>query len=232
MTAFFVITLLAQLTTVPTGRVLGRVLSVPDLPQISYGISIPEDYRPEIPRPLVLALHPGGAQTPNYGISFMRTVVLPALGDLRAIVVAPDCPARGWTDPLADRAVIELLRKVMADFTIDRRRVLVTGFSMGGRGTWFMASHHADLFTAAIPMAASVGDEPIDRLATMPTYVIHSRDDQVVPFAPAMTNARTLEALGRVIRFEEVRGIGHYEMGGYVDALKRAGRWITERWGN
>ena len=47
-----------------------------------------------------------------------------------------------------------------------------------------MASRHADLFTAAIPMAASPGDLPIDRLATMPTYIIHSRDDEVSPFAP------------------------------------------------
>ena len=71
-----------------------------------------------------------------------------------------------------------LLQKVLAEYTIDRKRVLVTGFSLGGRGTWFMASHHPDLFTAAIPMAASTGDEPLERLATMPTYIIHSRADE------------------------------------------------------
>lgn len=65
----------------------------------------------------------------------------------------------------------------------------------------------------------------------MPTYVIHSRDDQVVPFGPAEQTAHALEKLGRVIRFDELRGIGHYEMGGYVDALKAAGQWIAERWG-
>jgi hypothetical protein len=64
-----------------------------------------------------------------------------------------------------------------------------------------MASRHADLFTAAIPMAASTGDEPIDRLGTIPT-----------------------------VRFEALRDLGHFERGGYVDALRRAGRWIAERW--
>jgi predicted peptidase len=124
-----------------------------------------------------------------------------------------------------------LLRKVQEEYTVDKRRVLVTGFSMGGRGTWFMASHHPDLFTAAIPMAASTGDEPTDRLAKMPTYVIHSRADEVVPFEPAEKNARELEKLGRTIRFEELQGVGHFSMGGYMDALRRAGRWIEERWG-
>jgi predicted peptidase len=123
-----------------------------------------------------------------------------------------------------------LLEHVLKEYAIDKRRMLVTGFSMGGRGTWFMASHHADLFTAAIPIAASVADEPVEGLAKMPTYIIHSRDDQVVPFEPAARNAKELERLGRVVRFEELSGVSHYQMGGYVEALGRAGRWIAERW--
>jgi predicted peptidase len=126
--------------------------------------------------------------------------------------------------------VMALLGSVLDDYAVDRRRILVTGFSLGGRGTWFMASRHADLFTAAIPMAAPTGDDPIDRLRTIPTYVIHSRDDALVPFAPAERIARQLEQMGRPVRFEALRDLGHFEMGGYVDALKRAGRWIAERW--
>jgi pimeloyl-ACP methyl ester carboxylesterase len=79
-------------------------------------------------------------------------------------------------------------------------------------------------------MAASVGNEPVDRLATIPTYVIHSRDDQVVPFAPAEKNARALQKMGRVIRFDALLDLGHYDMVGYVDALRRGARWVAERW--
>ena len=161
----------------------------------------------------------------------MAQVVLPALGELRAVIVAPDCPTRSWTDAVSDRAVMALLDEVRRQYAVDPQRILVTGFSMGGRGTWFMASRHADLFTAAIPMAAAIGDEPIDRLGLIPTYIIHSRDDQVVPFGPAAQNASNLETRGRPVRFEELRGLGHYDMGGYVDALRQAGRWIIDRWG-
>ena len=195
-----------------------------------YGISIPRGYNGSDARPLVLALHPGGVRMPYYGAAFIQQVAGPGLENLRAIIVAPDCPTQSWTDPIADQAVMKLLDRVMTDFKIDRRRILVVGFSLGGRGTWFMASHHADFFTAAIPMAASTGDDPIDRLATMPTYVIHSRDDQVVPFAPAERNARELEKIGRTIKYEWLQDIGHYEMGGYVESLRRAGRWVEERW--
>ena len=123
-----------------------------------------------------------------------------------------------------------LLENVLDNYAVDRHRILVTGFSLGGRGTWFMASRHPDLFTAAIPMAAAIGDEPLERLATIPTYIIHSRDDAVVPFAPAERIARQLEQMGRPVRFEALRGLGHFEMGGYIDALRQAGRWIVDRW--
>jgi pimeloyl-ACP methyl ester carboxylesterase len=79
-------------------------------------------------------------------------------------------------------------------------------------------------------MAASTGDDPIERLGTIPTYVIHSRDDEVVPFEPAERNARALEKLGRPVRFEALEGIGHFQMGGYIDSLQRGVRWVTERW--
>jgi predicted peptidase len=227
----FLLTLFALQSGASPGTVQSLTLSVHDVGTITYGLSLPRGYRGDDPRPLVLALHPGGGRMPYYGADFMRHIVLPALAGLRAIVVAPDCPTRAWSDPASDKGVMELLRKVSADYAIDRRRVLVTGFSMGGRGAWFMASRHPDVFTAAIPMAASIGSEPSDRLGLSPTYIIHSRDDEVVPFGPAERNARELEKLGRAVRFEALRGIEHHEVGGYVEALERGGRWIAERWG-
>jgi len=195
-----------------------------------YAISIPRNYDPQTPAPLVLVLHPGGERMRYYGSAFMRGLVAPALSDLQPIMVAPDCPTNSWSDAPAEEAVMALLQNVLSQFNIDRRRVLVTGFSLGGRGTWFMASRHPDLFTAAIPMAASAGDLPIDRLATMPTYIIHSRDDEVSPFAPDERLAKQLKDMGRRARFQALYGLGHYEMYRYVDALKGAGRWVAEEW--
>ena len=230
MTILLASSLLALLSQSASPAVLQRTFVSPDTGKVLYGISIPPGYTSREPRPLVLALHPGGERTPYYGLSFMRGIVSPALKDLGAIIVAPDCPTRAWSDPAAERAVMALLDSVMKEYAIDRRRVLVTGFSLGGRGTWFMSSRHADFFTAAIPIAGSSGDEPLDRLGRIPTYVIHSRNDQVVPFVPDERTTRQLEKLGRVVRFEALEGLGHYEMGGYVDALARAGRWVAERW--
>ena len=204
--------------------------NVPDLGEVRYALALPDGYNPRQARPLVLALHPGGQRFPYYGGAFMEQVVAPGLHDLGAIIVAPDCPTQSWTDPNAERAVLALVRRVMTEYSVDRRRVLITGFSLGGRGTWFMASRHSDLFTASIVMAGAPGGQPIVRMATRPTYVIHSREDEVVPFAPTDEAVRSLRDLGRQIEIEVLDGVGHFNMGSYVDPLSRAGSWVADRW--
>jgi predicted peptidase len=198
--------------------------------QMLYSLSVPADYSADHPVPLILALHPGGERPPYYGDLFRHQVAEPALSDLSAIIVAPDCPTRSWGEEGADQAVMALLDQVLNEFMIDRQRILITGFSMGGAGTWFMAARHPDFYTAAIPMAGRLGDLRVEQLGTIPTFIIHSRDDQVVPFGPSDEAARTLQAMGRPVMIEALSGVGHYQMGGYISTLRRAGQWVVDRW--
>jgi predicted peptidase len=229
MKALLLLAVVTALMQPPSRRFEELTFRTPEGGTILYGLSIPGAYDPRQPRPLVLALHPGGDRTPYYGDMFMRQIFLPGLDALDPIMVAPDCPSGAWTDAGAERAVMALLDKVMTDYAIDRRRILVTGFSLGGSGTWFMSSRHPDLFTAAIVMAGRT-DEPTERLGAIPTYVIHSREDEVVPFAQAQQRTGELERMGRIVEFDALQGLGHYNMGGYVGALQRAGRWVAQQW--
>ena len=108
---------------------------------MSYALYLP-DAAPAGPRPLVLALHPGGERMPRYGSMFARSVVLPALLNANAIVVAPDCPTERWAEEGADQAVMKLLEQVMSEQQVDRTRVLVVGFSMGDRKSTRLNSSH------------------------------------------------------------------------------------------
>lgn len=231
MLSLMIAALIAALMQAAPYRLQQTTFEPPDGGTLLYGRAVPSDYDPKDPRPLVLALHPGGDKTPFYGTQYMRSIFLPGLLDLRPIMIAPDCPTREWSEPIAEKAVMALIDHVLGEYAIDRRRILVVGFSLGGRGTWFMESRHADLFTGAIVMAGMT-DEPQESLAKIPTYIIHSRDDEVVPFRQAELRAGALERMGRAVTFEALEGLGHFEMGGYVPALRRAGRWVGERWGD
>lgn len=207
-----------------------RTFTAPDGTTMRYGLSVPGDYTASRPRPLVLALHPGGGGSPYYGDSFLRSIFLPGLRDLAPIMIAPDVPGRTWTEPRAEQAVMALVAATSKEFAIDNARVLVVGFSLGGAGTWHLSSRQADRFTAAIVMAGRT-EEPLAALGRIPTYVIHGRDDEVVPFAQAEERAMALAKLNRPIAFEALPGVSHYAMGSYVGALTRGGQWVSERWG-
>lgn len=211
-------------------RVRNLAMQLPEGGALTYGLSLPNDNLPGDPRPLVIALHPGGPRGAYYGSRFMGQLVAPAFADWHAVIAAPDCPTQSWADPAAAQAVLALVTKLRAEYAIDGRKILVTGFSMGGRGTWFMSSRHPEVFTGAIPMAAPNGDEPMDLRAKMPTYVIHSRDDAIVPFAPAERLAQELRRLGRNIHFAALTGPGHSDMNGYVSPLREASEWMAEKW--
>jgi predicted peptidase len=205
-------------------------VDVPGVGEVLYSVSVPDGYQPQTPAPLVIVLHPGGQRPRYYGAQFMRRLVEPALRPLKPIMIAPDCPTRAWSDPGCEKSVTTLVAAAMRSYNVDRKRVLLVGYSMGGSGTWYMAARHPDLFTAAIPMAASTRDLSIDQLGRQPTYVIHSRADEVVPFEPAEEIARDLKKLKRDVEFEAVDDLTHFDMASYVDALRRAGRWVAGRW--
>ena len=217
-------------------RVTHEVFSLPDGGEMTYGISVPDTARDSDadsgrdPVPLILVLHPGGARTAYYGSSFMRGIVEPALRDWNAIIVAPDAPTRSWASDVSEQSVVALVEEVAARYAIDRNRVLVTGFSLGGRGTWFFATRHADLFTGAIPIAGSAGEDSLDGLGSMPIHIVHSRDDEVVPYGPAAEAAAKLEELGHPVRLTELSGVGHFTMGAYIAALQQAGDWMMDQW--
>ena len=198
--------------------------------EMPYAVSVPAGYDPATPHPLILALHPGGKQGSYYGSLHMRQMFEPALRGLNAVVVAPDVPTRRWTSDVSDRGVMALLEQILETYNIDRTRILVTGFSLGGRGTWFFATRHPDFFTGAIPIAGRPGDDPLDALGDMPVHVIHSRADDVVPFGPAEEAARQLREAGGAVEFTALDRVGHYAMGGYVRSLRDAGDSMRDPW--
>ena len=120
---------------------------------LRYTVSLPGTKR-DAAAPLVLALHYGGEVTPYYGKGYLQLLAAPAFQDLKAVILAPDCPGRGWTDPKSEAAVLELIEFAAKTLSIDQSQVIVTGFSMGGIGTWYLSGRHPDIFCAAVPVAA------------------------------------------------------------------------------
>ncbi len=230
-----------------------RVLEV-DGVELRYAVSVPAGDDAASPRPLVLALHYGwqGQLPPHYGRDFLGLLVAPALAELGAILVAPDCPEAHWTHPRSEQALLALVEHLRRTHAVDPERIVVTGFSVGAMGTWFLAARHPDLFSAAVPVAGPpvlrpvpgpfegleeaerfLQQRPVDwppALRETPVLAIHSRDDELVPFRLVRRAARTLRDAGGQIELIAIEQVGHFETPRYVEDLTRAVPWLRQTW--
>ena len=64
----------------------------------------------------------------------------------------------------------------------------------------------------------------------LPILAIHSRDDQVVPFAPTEARITELQKLGVNAKLIALTGITHFETYRFRDALQQTIPWLREVW--
>ena len=180
--------------------------------------------------PLVVALHYAGHGAPFYGRGLLEGLVEPALRDLGAVIAAPDCTGPDWTAPRSQADVLALLDHLQETVPVDPRRTLITGYSMGGHGAWHLAARHPDRFAAALVMAAWPPPAALAAGLRIPLYVIHSRQDEVVPLAGTERAIYELQARGAAVELVVVESTGHYETHRFVAPLRAAVPWIEQVW--
>jgi predicted peptidase len=197
-----------------------------------YSVALPAGYTGDQPVPLVLALHFAGQVTPYFGRRLLTVLVEPGLRDLGAIIVAPDCNHGSWTDPRSEQDLLDLLDHVQASYNIDRGKVLLTGYSLGGIGTWHLAARHQDRFAAALVISGRPVEEAVNSDWKIPLYVIHSRLDELLPLAQTEAAVQRMQAAGADVELMVVEGITHYETHRFQRPLKAAIPWIEAAWAN
>jgi predicted peptidase len=200
-------------------------------PSIGYAISVPPGYNRATPSPLVLALHFGvqGGPSLNAGRDVLRLLIAPGLAGLGAVMVAPDVLNGGpWDTPQNDDAVLWLLDSVMRSYSIDPAKVIVTGFSMGGAGTWHFAAKYPDRFAAAVPVA---GRPPATAARwRVPVFAVHSRSDRVVPIAATEKRIDELKRAGTRAELVALEVPTHYQTGAHAEGVQQAVPWLRQIW--
>lgn len=198
--------------------------------KLRYTLSLPHSLSPGESYPLVVALHYGGEVTPFYSKDFVMSFVKPALQDLEAIFVAPDCPAKGWTNAVSETAVLELILLLMEEYNIDSDRIVLTGYSMGGLGTWYLAARHPDLFSVAIPISAPADLSTTPIIQDVPLYVIHGEQDELFPSKEVKLLYHKQKTGGAEIKLMIIEGVSHYQLARFIVPLKSTIPWIRKIW--
>lgn len=176
---------------------------------IGYKLYIPNQYESSESWPLILFLHGikkrGNDinQLDNYGL--IRHAE--ASGDFPFFVLAPQCPSlSSW--PVVRHEIIALLKQIMSEYSINKKQVYVTGFSMGGIGVWDLATWTSDIFAAAVPIAGRYEREAA-QLIDIPVWAFHGEEDDIVPIAGSIDMVTALQEAGKEINFTRYPGMKH-----------------------
>ena len=180
--------------------------------------------------PLVISLHYGGPVSPWYGRGLLEGVVEPALRPLGAVIAAPDCPAPTWADSPCEQTVLDLISHLQDTLPVDPQRVVLTGYSKGGIGTWALAAQYPARFSAAIVMAGRPPRAWSPERWRLPMHIVHAREDEVLHLAPVQAAFKTLQDAGAPVTLKVVEGISHYETHRFAEPLGETVPWLNEVW--
>jgi len=95
------------------------------------------------------------------------------------------------------------------EFPIDRRRIYVTGQSMGGAGVWNVIANRPELFAAAIPCCGSASSDKGSEAIAMPLWNFHGDADRTVPVSVSRDRIAARRKAGGHPLYTEYPGVDH-----------------------
>ena len=151
---------------------------------LEYLFFLPKDYyiAKKTAWPLILFLHGMGERGDDLELVKIHGIpkIVKTKEDFPFIALSPQCPTEYvWRDKKMLKAVESLIMKIIKNYRVDKTRVYVTGLSMGGRGTWAIATHRPDLFAAAVPICGGGDPRTAGLLRDLPFWVFHGAFDEV-----------------------------------------------------
>jgi predicted peptidase len=106
-------------------------------------------------------------------------------------------------------ALNALLDEIVSRYAVDQDRIYLTGVSMGGAGTWRLASAHPERFAAIAPICGWGDLGMAYRMKNMPVGVFHSAKDDLLPLQASQEMVEALKQLGNEAKFTLYPDAGH-----------------------
>ena len=178
----------------------------------AFSLYVPETYDGARAHPLVVALHGGSGNGGAFLWSWLREA-----RSRGAILLAPTAIGSTWSlmDPDVDGSSIDaMVDQVASGWSIDPRRMLLTGMSDGGTFTYVLGLRGGCRFTHLAPVAAAFHPMLMTfadgaRLGGLPIHIVHGAQDWMFPATLARQAARLLADAGAAVTHREIADLAH-----------------------
>ncbi len=210
---FFMITKHSLKLTILLGLIVSKPIlsqSLGAIPKTSkdgldYIVTLPEDYsKNRESAPLLLFLHGGdGSNTKHHPKKYATQAGL----EFPFLVVAPHCNSGcSWSSVNYDA----LLSEVLQEYNVDRKRIYITGYSMGGYGTWSAITKSPDWFTAASPICGGGNASTICKAKNLAIRAYHGDKDSITPYTGSKQLIQTLKDCDTQAELITIKGEDHW----------------------
>jgi predicted peptidase len=199
-----------------------------------YQVYVPQGWTPAQKWPVVLFLH-GAGERGDDGL-LQTEVGLPSAvrrtpARFPAVIVMPQCRKEAWwNQPAMQAQALRALEQSTQEWNGDPKRVVLTGLSMGGYGTWAIGSRLPGRFAALVPICGGIGKRPLPatvqvpfpgegeadpyaavarQIGKTPVWVFHGAKDPTVSVEESRKMVNALKAAGGDVRYTEYPEAGH-----------------------
>lgn len=173
-------------------------------------LSTPKNYESAESVPLIIFLHGSGERGTDINKVAVHGIpkIAPKNKDFEFMGVSPQCLKKDkmrWTIEDLDL----LLDHVIKTYKVDKKRIYLTGLSMGGYGTWAWAAKRADVFAAAAPICGGGNPADASKYGKLPIWVFHGDKDKAVKIEKSQAMVDAIKKVGGNVKFTIYPGVGH-----------------------
>ncbi len=176
--------------------------------EIGFWIYTPANYEEQELLPWMMFLHGMGERGDDLELvkKWGPPKLLADLDDFPFILISPQCPKDiGWKPS----HLTQILDAVQSQMNVDKKRLYVTGLSMGGYGTWSMLGAIPDRIAAAVPVCGGGRPGMADQMIAVPVWAFHGDADRVVPLEESKRMVDAVNDAGGNAKMKVYEGVGH-----------------------
>ncbi len=167
---------------------------------VPYRVFVPDAYAKADKVPFIYMLHGGGGDENSFP-DMDGGKILEVLNKRGYLAVCPR-----WNS----RDLLQLLELTLKEYPkVDPDRVYCTGLSMGGFGTYTLATEHPEFFAAVCCVSGTGDPARAEKLKNVPLQIFQGAEDPVVAPAGAQKVAARMKELGYVVDFRLFPKYGH-----------------------
>lgn len=202
-----------------------------------YTVFLPKDYSPDEKWPVILFLHGAGERGTDGKRQLtlgLGPVVKQRADTFPAIAVFPQCEdlqgryLTGWLAEGRDaKRALAILEEVESEYSTDPQRRILTGWSMGGYGTWSIAAQDPSRWSAILPLAGGGQNEWNEQLKDSSIWAFHGEADGAIRPQQSRRMIAALTEAGGNPRYTEIPGAEH-DITGLVYGSENVIEWMLD----